>query len=646
MARAWTSAKIGSITASGPLSRVLPSKLRGALVQPFEPVPGTLLTPRLRLVRPVADGRKASTWLAEHLALATPVEVTFSELPAGSAGEALALALAAHGRELEQLERITREINEPHLVQIIERGEVKGIPFIVTEALEGRGLRQRLLHGPASLELVRDVVLQASAALAKAHALGFSHGHLAPDCLFEAIVAQRPFLKIAGFGGSEQRAHGYSSPEQLLLGIEQDAGSDVWALTVTLYELLTTTLPFEAPTASGVTVAICNGQFAPPSHYRADLPPALDAWFTRALAKDPAQRFGGASELARGFLHALSEPASVAAHAGLSLERGEEDERTLQFDLPEGWSGSLDRLGPPALPGGSRASASASAPPLRSASSAPGEASARARSSAPAAPLPAPPSLEPAVYMDSPFIASVASALVPDTSELLAPVPPAAPSRRVAGFLKGAFTASSFTASKAWLAAAAFVAGVAVTWVTYEPAPDDGAGSAGAVSPVAPTNEELTQDIRTLSVEDLPRLDEAGELPAIIKSTELPPVLDEGARVRSGSAQIGRVATPQQKVHALASSRSAKPAAPPSQRAPATDDCSPPYFFDPQGIRRLKAKCLAGSGSVSGPYGAVIPTNLAATKAAANSPANDKGGSCNPPYYFDGSIRRIKQECL
>jgi hypothetical protein len=83
----------------------------------------------------------------------------------------------------------------------------------------------------------------------------------------------------------------------------------------------------------------------------------------------------------------------------------------------------------------------------------------------------------------------------------------------------------------------------------------------------------------------------------------------------------------------------------------ATSNCNPPYYFDSQGIRRLKSECLNGSGVVQGPYGAVLTTNVSAkTAAASGKGANEKQArataSCTPPYYFDGKIRRLKLECL
>jgi eukaryotic-like serine/threonine-protein kinase len=817
MARVWTSGKVGSLTMNGPLSQLLPShllpahKLRSKWLSgsspAFEPLPGTLLTPRLRLVRPVTDGRgsqapaaagggNAGIWVAEHLALAMLVEVELAPFDATASPEAIAHALSAQAQRFAQRVEVTLGISEPHLVQILEQGDVKGVPFIVTELLEGRGMRHRLLHGPASLAEVETLVMQGCAALAKAHSLGVAHGNLSPDVLFSTEVADSAFAKVAGFGSGEPGAQAYSSPEQLLLGTANDARSDMWAFAVSLYELLTTTLPFEAATPAGVTVAICNAQFSLPSHYRADLPPGVDAWFARALAREPSERFADAEELAREFARALSadapgvhtaaapsrapeshpaESASQAeeryaqesyaeegyaeesyadeapidgANAGtdyagsdyagsdyagganadapygedasLELDDGEEDEKTVRWDLPDNWSGSLERAkraqGAASNPGGARPSATpprgsaavtagtlprAQLPPSPSQPALPAPLSqavlartalspeqlssvalpsSAQRPSSPRASLlsaSAPPSLEPSMYLDSPYIASVASALaVPTGPNAYDALPPSArgsvlaasglASRRLPALSKLQLSwprwplgMPKLSPEKTWLAAAAFAAGVAVTWFTHDPEPRADGSEVSVLQP----EQEGSTPIRTLSVDDLqPVPGEEGSSLAILRTNQLPSLADEASERPAPSATpvverraavtvpAVQPAQPVQKVHALTPAP-AKPAA----RAPdaRSSNCSPPYFFDAHGIQRLKSECMDSSRVIAGPYGAVIATNVATKGAALAAPAAKSASSkpsgnatCNPPYYFDGNIRRIKTECL
>ncbi|HWO09653.1 MAG TPA: serine/threonine-protein kinase, partial [Polyangiaceae bacterium] len=681
MARVRTSGKVGALgndmpRNSGPLSQLpaqlipsnlLPSQLVAkwlpALAHGFEPAAGALVTPRLRLIRHIGDERPGSLWVADHLALATPVEVAFAEVEPGASPESQAGALALCAQSFQAQTEMTAVVNEPHLVSIIEHGDVRGLPFIVTELLEGKGMRQRLLHGPAKLAEVHTIVLQASGALSKAHSLGVSHGRLRPDYLYLTELAQKPFLKIAGFGEpiadfqvSGQLA--YASPEQLLHGAGNDARSDLWSFAVALYELLTTTLPFEAPTPAGVSVAICNSGFARPSHYRADLPPAVDAWFARALAKDPGQRFSDAAELSRAFIAALANEApvsagptssgpapllasaSIAHSAGLplpsfpppssppissaplsagellagdgedrlplALADGDDDERTVQWEVPEappaaGAGASHINLAPVALPSlASRLPILPLPAPLSAAALSSVALPSTSSQRASAGPLGAPPSLEPSVYLDSPYVASVASALAVPVSSMGAPE-----SQRPISLRR-----ALFSPDKTWLAALAFAAGVAVTWFAYDPASDDDAGADVA------SREGEPSVIRTLSVDDLPRAPgEEAALPKIVRTSQLPSVSEDELAAANAAPNppppVERRAAPVQRVHALVPapapprgsvpSRSSVPRSPVPPRSPAPaksqpaprnqpvaearTSCSPPYYFDDKGIQ-------------------------------------------------------------
>jgi serine/threonine protein kinase len=641
-----------------------------------------MMTSRLRLVRPVNDGRGTNVWLADHLALATRVEVTFAE-SAAKDPSVVRNELAAQARAFRDRAEVASRVNDPHVVLVLEQGEVSGVPFVVTKALEGKSLRTRLLHGPASLDEVQRVVRDAASTLGKAHSLGIAHGHLRPDCLFSTEVAGDAFLEIAGFGDADTVVSGggfsgassqpsaaspadnpYASPEQLLHGTASDVRSDLWSLAVTVYELLTTTLPFEAATPAGVTVAICNAQFAKPSLYRADLPPGIDGWFDTALAKDPARRFRDAAEFVEGFESALAaEVAPIAPplpddSLEMDDDDGDEDEKTVKWDMPED-ARAITRpplaarsatvltqpilqqpiLTQPVLPPAPRA-------PNLAMVSTPGSVSAPPRASAGAVQASAalPPTLEPGVYLDSPYMASVMSALA---------VPNAAPEGVPARVRRRLFGIDGplFTPDKTWLAALAFAAGVAVTWFAYDPEPEGEAVG----------NGEARQDgpIRTVSVDDLPRVEGDEELPRIIQTSQLPRAADDDEAIAPlagrAAAASERRGVPAQRVQALAAA-TPKPAAvsatPPRAKGTdgSTSNCNPPYFFDTQGIRRLKSECLNGGSVIQGPYGAVLTTNVSAKTAGAGKGASEKqaraSASCTPPYYFDGKIRRLKLECL
>jgi hypothetical protein len=374
-------------------------------------------------------------------------------------------------------------------------------------------------------------------------------------------------------------------------------------------------------------------------------------------------------------LHAAQVPPVMPAAFDESLEMDDDDdddEKTVKWDAPSEWRADARSLAAP-LPGvrSPRVPLPLPPPPVaiigsvvphpdggapRSVSAAtPGVASARqiasarqnaltqriSRESLQVATMP--PALEPSMYMESPYIASVASALA-------VPSAPSAPEVQVPH-------PRFFTADKTWLAALAFAAGVAVTWFGYD------ADEAGTDEVAA----EGEGDIRTVSVDDLPPVEgEDDEDLAIIRTSQLPRAPDDASELRHvpGAPPARRAApvpqAPMQKVQALApappaAAVSGKAAAPgrPKAAADHRPNCSPPYYFDKQGIQRLKTECLNAPVVVTGPYGAVMTTTVAAKTAAAadeKPAAGEKqahaNGSCSPPYYFEGKIRRLKLECL
>jgi hypothetical protein len=262
--------------------------------------------------------------------------------------------------------------------------------------------------------------------------------------------------------------------------------------------------------------------------------------------------------------------------------------------------------------------------------------------------------------MDSPYIASVASALaVPSPALSSDPLPQ-----------------RFFTPDKTWLAALAFAAGVAVTWFVYDPHPE------GEEVVTAATAEVGPDGIRTISVNDLPSVSADGtpddDLPAIIQTSQLPRARDEavasdGTDTAVGPSGVTERRAPVQRVQALTPAL-VKPAAPvrpkptPASAAspPSRSSCTPPYSIDSQGIQRLKPECLNSAQVITGPYGAVIATSAAAPAStpakssappkraspAASQPSAPRdhqarsSATCSPPYYVEGKIRRLKLECL
>ena len=107
----------------------------------------------------------------------------------------------------------------------------------------------------------------------------------------------------------------YMSPEQLASAKFVDARSDIWAMGVVLYELLVGRTPFPADTMPELVAAILQRDFDPPSQFRPDVPPELEAAMGRCLEKDPRSRFANIAEMAQALLP-FGPP-----NGGQSLER-------------------------------------------------------------------------------------------------------------------------------------------------------------------------------------------------------------------------------------------------------------------------------------------------------------------------------------
>ncbi|HEU4407599.1 MAG TPA: serine/threonine-protein kinase [Polyangiaceae bacterium] len=270
----------------------------------------------VRLVRLLGQGGMGSVWAADHLRLGTQVAVKF-----------LSPALATEAGPVVRFQHeamSAAQIKSPHVVQIFDHGVFAGErPYIVMELLEGEDLGRRLERaGPLGLDELARVVAQVCRALAKAHAAGIVHRDLKPDNIFLLDQDGELFVKVLDFGVAKRTnlphsldmtdsgllvgTPNYMSPEQVLDLRPIDQRADLWALGVVAYRCLLGRVPFEGSSLGAVCVAIERGVFEPPSRGRADVPPELDAWFAKALSRDPAARFGSAREMAEALATACA----------------------------------------------------------------------------------------------------------------------------------------------------------------------------------------------------------------------------------------------------------------------------------------------------------------------------------------------------
>ena len=231
-------------------------------------------------------------------------------------------------RRFEQEARAAGQINHPNILAVYDVGLHDGVPFIVSELLEGESLRSRLQKSSVPVRKAVEYARQAAEALAAAHDKGVVHRDIKPDNLF---ITSDGRLKVLDFGIAKLRATddaalrtglptdtaegtvvgtaAYMSPEQVR-GEAVDARSDIFSLGAVLYEMLTGRAGFARPTAAETMTAVLNDD--PPVTTQAGVPPALVRIIARCLEKAREARFQSARDLAFG-LDVLSGTQPVGA---------------------------------------------------------------------------------------------------------------------------------------------------------------------------------------------------------------------------------------------------------------------------------------------------------------------------------------------
>jgi serine/threonine-protein kinase len=222
-------------------------------------------------------------------------------------------------------QRFTREAlaaarlsGAPNIVTIFDVGEHAGRPYIVMEYLPGGSLDEVLREdGPQPPEQVFTWLEQAGRALDTAHVQGVVHRDVKPANL---LLDRERNVHVADFGiasaagmdsltmtGTVLGTAGYLSPEQAQ-GERATPASDLYALAVVAFELLTGTRPFAADSPTAEAAAHVNAP-VPSVSDRSGLPHELDRVFERALAKDPAQRFETGADFVASLRAAFAEAA-------------------------------------------------------------------------------------------------------------------------------------------------------------------------------------------------------------------------------------------------------------------------------------------------------------------------------------------------
>lgn len=221
-------------------------------------------------------------------------------------------------REVE----VISHLEHPHIVPIYEYGQSEGIPYIAMRFLGGGSLetiiRKRL---PALTELEKPL-RQIAQALDYAHQQGIIHRDLKPgNIMFDennnAYLSDFGIARVLGSNMTGSMIVGtpaYMSPEQAN-GLPIDGRSDIYALGVVLFEMLTGREPYQAETPMAVLLKHINEPMPPVRDYRDDIPFALDEVVQKSTAKDPDDRYPSASVMVEALSASLKQPVSEAFSA-------------------------------------------------------------------------------------------------------------------------------------------------------------------------------------------------------------------------------------------------------------------------------------------------------------------------------------------
>lgn len=267
-----------------------------------------LLDGRYRVLAKIATGGTSTVYRGLDVRLDRPVALKVMDLR--YAGDEQFLARF-------QLEaRAVARLKDPGLVAVYDQGLDAQHPFLVLELIEGGTLRELLIErGPMPPHAVAAVLRPVLGGLAAAHRAGLVHRDVKPE---NVLISDDGEVKIADFGLVRAVAAAgitsasvilgtaaYLSPEQVRDG-NASPRSDVYAVGILVYELLTDRTPFSGDSALAVAYQRLDTDVPAPSTVIDGVPEQFDALVARATARDPADRFADAIEM-RAELDAITE---------------------------------------------------------------------------------------------------------------------------------------------------------------------------------------------------------------------------------------------------------------------------------------------------------------------------------------------------
>jgi serine/threonine-protein kinase len=279
---------------------------------------GRLIGGRYRLIAPLGEGGMATLWRAVDEQLDREVAVKLLREQFSSD--------AGFAARFKQEARSAGSLSHPNIVPVYDYGTdgTDGVQFIVMQLIEGQDLSSILRERTVlTTDDAVKVAIGVASALEVAHRRGIVHRDVKPGNI---LITDDGDVKVTDFGiaravseasmtvtGTTLGSVHYFSPEQAR-GDEVTGASDVYALGIVLYEMLTGRRPFEGDSAAGVALKRLTEDPQPPTAHR-PVPAGLSAIVMRALERDPARRFPDAGSFAEALRVWQRDPAAGAAAA-------------------------------------------------------------------------------------------------------------------------------------------------------------------------------------------------------------------------------------------------------------------------------------------------------------------------------------------
>ena len=239
-------------------------------------------------------------------------------------------------KRFQQEARAVASLNHPNILTVYEVGAHGSVQYISSELIEGETLHQRLLRGSTQVGEAVEIAIQVATALVTAHQAGIVHRDIKPENIMlrpdgyvkvldfgiaklaeqevpAAMTEHQPFLLTETSLGSILGSVHYMSPEQAR-GAPVDRRTDIWSLGAVLYEMATGCAPFTGNTPREVLAAIETTEPPLLSRNSSQAPSELQQIVTKALQKDPGQRYQNAGEMLealKGLHHKLDFAAEL-----------------------------------------------------------------------------------------------------------------------------------------------------------------------------------------------------------------------------------------------------------------------------------------------------------------------------------------------